>query len=64
LLQTVETFRHEALLYAGEVDFLTGTLPDEREGVATNSLRHGGGRGTLRIWRDAGPVVRLHLYVG
>jgi hypothetical protein len=28
LLQTVETFRHEALLYAGEVDFLTGTLPD------------------------------------
>jgi hypothetical protein len=34
LLQTVETFRHEALLYAGEVDFLTGTLPFIREGVA------------------------------
>jgi hypothetical protein len=25
--------------------------------VATNSLRHGGGRGTLRIWRDADAVV-------
>jgi anti-sigma regulatory factor (Ser/Thr protein kinase) len=25
--------------------------------VATNSLRHGGGRGTLRIWRDAGALV-------
>jgi hypothetical protein len=34
LLQTVETFRHEALLYAGEVDFLTGTLPFIREGIA------------------------------
>jgi hypothetical protein len=34
LLQTVETFRHEALLYAGEVDFLTGTLPFIREGMA------------------------------
>jgi anti-sigma regulatory factor (Ser/Thr protein kinase) len=34
LLQTAETFRHEALLYAGEVDFLTGTLPFIREGVA------------------------------
>jgi anti-sigma regulatory factor (Ser/Thr protein kinase) len=34
LLQTTETFRHEALLYAGEVDFLTGTLPFIREGVA------------------------------
>jgi anti-sigma regulatory factor (Ser/Thr protein kinase) len=111
LLQTAETFRHEALLYAGEVDFLTGTLPFIREGVAadqpvlvvvsaakigllrsalgadadrvafadmadvganparaadlvlavdelaTNSLRHGGGRGTLRIWRDDGALV-------
>jgi anti-sigma regulatory factor (Ser/Thr protein kinase) len=34
LLQTAETFRHEALLYAGEVDFLAGTLPVIREGVA------------------------------
>jgi anti-sigma regulatory factor (Ser/Thr protein kinase) len=34
LLQTAATFRHEALLYAGEVDFLTGTLPFIREGVA------------------------------
>jgi hypothetical protein len=34
LLQTVETFRHEALLYAGEVCFLTGTLPFIREGIA------------------------------
>jgi hypothetical protein len=34
LQKTVETFRHEALLYAGEVDFLTGTLPFIREGVA------------------------------
>ena len=25
--------------------------------VATNSLRHGGGRGTLRIWRDDGALV-------
>jgi anti-sigma regulatory factor (Ser/Thr protein kinase) len=25
--------------------------------VATNSLRHGGGRGTLRIWRDGGALV-------
>jgi anti-sigma regulatory factor (Ser/Thr protein kinase) len=25
--------------------------------VATNSLRHGGGRGTLRIWRDGESVV-------
>jgi hypothetical protein len=25
--------------------------------VATNSLRHGGGRGTLRIWREDGAVV-------
>ncbi|HSK35434.1 MAG TPA: ATP-binding protein, partial [Actinomycetota bacterium] len=25
--------------------------------LATNSLRHGGGRGTLRIWRDAGALV-------
>ena len=25
--------------------------------VATNSLRHGGGRGTLRIWRDEGALV-------
>jgi anti-sigma regulatory factor (Ser/Thr protein kinase) len=36
LLQTAETFRHEALLYAGEVDFLTGTLPFIREGIATD----------------------------
>jgi hypothetical protein len=36
LLQTAETFRHEALLYAGEVDFLTGTLPFIREGVAAD----------------------------
>ena len=34
MLQTAETFRHEALLYAGEVDFLAGTLPFIREGVA------------------------------
>jgi anti-sigma regulatory factor (Ser/Thr protein kinase) len=25
--------------------------------VASNSLRHGGGPGTLRIWRDAGSLV-------
>jgi anti-sigma regulatory factor (Ser/Thr protein kinase) len=25
--------------------------------VATNSLRHGGGRGTLQIWREDGAVV-------
>ena len=25
--------------------------------LATNSLRHGGGRGTLRIWRDHGALV-------
>lgn len=25
--------------------------------VATNSLRHGGGRGSLRLWRDAGVLV-------
>jgi anti-sigma regulatory factor (Ser/Thr protein kinase) len=25
--------------------------------LATSSLRHGGGRGTLRIWRDAGALV-------
>ena len=25
--------------------------------AATNSLRHGGGRGTLRIWRDTGALV-------
>ena len=25
--------------------------------VATNSLRHGGGRGTLRIWQDADALV-------
>jgi anti-sigma regulatory factor (Ser/Thr protein kinase) len=36
LLQTTETFRHEALLYAGEVGFLTGTLPFIREGVAAD----------------------------
>jgi anti-sigma regulatory factor (Ser/Thr protein kinase) len=36
LLQTVETFRHEALLYAGEVDFLTGVLPFIRDGVAAD----------------------------
>jgi anti-sigma regulatory factor (Ser/Thr protein kinase) len=34
LLQTAEIFRHEAFLYAGEVDFLTGTLPFLREGIA------------------------------
>jgi anti-sigma regulatory factor (Ser/Thr protein kinase) len=34
LLQTTETFRHEALLYDGEVGFLTGTLPFIRGGVA------------------------------
>jgi hypothetical protein len=34
LLQTAGTFRHEALLYAGEVGFLAGTLPFVREGVA------------------------------
>ena len=34
MLQTTETFRHEALLYDGEVGFLTGTLPFVREGVA------------------------------
>ena len=32
--QTAETFRHEALLYDGEVGFLTGTLPFIRAGVA------------------------------
>jgi hypothetical protein len=37
LLQIAETFRHEALLYAGEVDFLAGTLPFIREGVAATS---------------------------
>jgi anti-sigma regulatory factor (Ser/Thr protein kinase) len=36
LLQTAETFRHEALLYAGDVDFLAGTLPFLREGVAAD----------------------------
>ena len=36
MLQTVETFRHEALLYAGEVDFLTGVLPFIRDGVAAD----------------------------
>jgi anti-sigma regulatory factor (Ser/Thr protein kinase) len=36
VLQTTETFRHEALLYAGEVDFLAGTLPFIREGVAAD----------------------------
>jgi hypothetical protein len=36
LLQTAQTFRHEALLYAGEIDFLTGTLPFIREGVAAD----------------------------
>jgi anti-sigma regulatory factor (Ser/Thr protein kinase) len=25
--------------------------------LATNSIRHGGGRGTLRLWRDAGSLV-------
>jgi anti-sigma regulatory factor (Ser/Thr protein kinase) len=25
--------------------------------VATNSLRHGGGRGTLRVWREGGSVL-------
>lgn len=25
--------------------------------LATNSVRHGGGRGTLRLWRDGGDVV-------
>jgi anti-sigma regulatory factor (Ser/Thr protein kinase) len=34
LLQTAEAFRHEAMLYAGEVDFLTGTLPFIRGGFA------------------------------
>jgi anti-sigma regulatory factor (Ser/Thr protein kinase) len=34
LLQTAETFRHEAFLYAGEVDFLAGALPFLREGIA------------------------------
>jgi anti-sigma regulatory factor (Ser/Thr protein kinase) len=34
LLQTTETFRHEALLYDGEVDFLAGTLAFLREGIA------------------------------
>jgi anti-sigma regulatory factor (Ser/Thr protein kinase) len=36
LLKTAETFRHEALLYAGEVDFLAGTLPFIREGVTAD----------------------------
>ena len=36
LLRTDETFRHEALLYAGEVEFLTATLPFIREGVAAD----------------------------
>ena len=36
MLQTAETFRHEALLYAGEVDFLTGVLPFIREGIAAD----------------------------
>ena len=34
MLQTTETFRHEALLYDGEVGFLTGILPFVRGGVA------------------------------
>ena len=34
MLPTTETFRHQALLYDGEVGFLTGTLPFIREGVA------------------------------
>ena len=34
MLQTTQTFRHEALLYDGEVGFLTGTLPFIRGGVA------------------------------
>jgi anti-sigma regulatory factor (Ser/Thr protein kinase) len=36
VLQTIEAFRHEALLYAGEVDFLARTLPFIRDGVAAD----------------------------
>jgi anti-sigma regulatory factor (Ser/Thr protein kinase) len=25
--------------------------------LATNSLRHGGGRGTLRVWREPGALI-------
>jgi anti-sigma regulatory factor (Ser/Thr protein kinase) len=25
--------------------------------IAANSIRHGGGRGTLRVWRDGGSLV-------
>jgi anti-sigma regulatory factor (Ser/Thr protein kinase) len=36
LPQTTEPFRHEALLYSGEVDFLAGVLPFIRDGVAAD----------------------------
>jgi anti-sigma regulatory factor (Ser/Thr protein kinase) len=61
VLQTIEAFRHEALLYAGEVDFLARTLPFIREG----------GRGLWLVNQlcdlvqlrssAAGGVVRLHM---
>jgi hypothetical protein len=43
-------FRHEALLYDGEVGFLTGTLPFIREGVAPHPSA-------------TAAAVRVHLYL-
>ncbi len=66
MLQTAETFRHEALLYAGEVDFLAGTLPFIREGVAADEpvlvVVSAARIGLLRS-APTGAVVRLHVYL-
>jgi len=66
-------FRHEALLYRGDREFVEQVAPFVIDGiangeptlimvfavseVATNSITHGGGRGVARIWMDGGDVV-------
>jgi DcmR-like sensory protein len=60
LPQTAATFRHEALLYAGDVEYLTGVLPFIREGVAAgepvlvvvSAARIGLLRSALGPWAD------------
>lgn len=56
----VERVRHAVLRRAGEVGVGAARRHDLALAVtevATNSVRHGGGHGCLRIWRDDGALV-------
>jgi anti-sigma regulatory factor (Ser/Thr protein kinase) len=57
---SLATIRHVVAQKAGGAGFLSepiSQLVQAVNEVATNSVRHGGGEGTLRIWRDGETMV-------